>query len=389
MRRSGHSRGVEQAENRLLTRAARSRAATVRERPGRAGGGVAALAVALLALAPLAGQNRPLRTVSVNGSLPAASKLRIDAGGPVTLEGGASKAIVYTVKAGVDARDESEARAMLERSGVRAVLDGEWMVLSTASGTTLTVKTPPLRAVEARSRGGDIVADRIGGSCRLVTGGGDIRVGRVEGPLHCMTGAGRITVESAGGEAVLESNGGDILATELGGSALAQTAAGTIRVIRAGGAVTAITGGGQIVIDKAVGVVTARNMAGPVRVGSAAGVRCESDNGGIQVSHISGDVRVSTAWGNIVASLLGGRAAESTLATGNGDITVTIPSNLGVTIRAENDMADTIRRIVSEFPGLPVRMLGRRVVAEGAVNGGGPVLRISDMGGTIFIRRQP
>jgi DUF4097 and DUF4098 domain-containing protein YvlB len=351
---------------------------------------LALLAAALLALVPLAGQNRPaLRTVTAGGTLPAAPKLRIDAGGPVILEGGPSKAIVYTVKATVDARNEGEALAMLERFGVRAALDGEWMVLTTASGATLTVKTPPLRAVEVRSRGGEIAADGIGGRCNLVTGGGDIRVGRVEGALHCMTGAGRITVESARGEAVLESNGGDILVTEVGGSALAQTAAGTIRVVHAGGTVTAITGGGQIVIDNAVGIVTARNMAGPVRVGSAAGVRCESGNGGIEVSNISGDMRVSTAWGNIVASLLGGRAAEGALATGNGDITVTIPSNLGVTIRAENDMADTLRRIISEFPGIPVRMLGTRVVAEGAVNGGGPVLRISDTGGTIFIRRQP
>ena len=123
-------------------------------------------------------------------------------------------------------------------------------------------------------------------------------------------------------------------------------------------------------------------------MGGAAGLRCESGNGGIQAINISGAMRVSTEWGNIVASLLGGRQAESALSTGNGDITVTIPSNVGVTIRAENDMADTIRRIVSEFPGIPVRMRGMRVVAEGAVNGGSPVLRISDMGGTIFIRRQ-
>ena len=316
MRRSGHFRGVEQAENRLLTRAARSRAATVRERLSRAGGAVAALAVALLALGPLAGQNRPtLRTVTAGGSLPAAAKLRIDAGGPVTLEGGASQAIVYTVKASVYARSEGEARALLERSGIRAGLEGEWMVLTTASGAALTVRAPRLRAVviassegavevagiegnlEVRSRGGEIGADRIGGSCNLVTNGGDIRVGRVEGALHGMTGAGRITVGSARGDAVLESNGGDILATELGGTTLAQTAAGTIRVIQAGGPVTAITGGGQIVIDKAMGIVTARNMAGPVRVGSAAGVRCESGNGGIQVSHVSGDMRVSTAMG--------------------------------------------------------------------------------------------
>jgi hypothetical protein len=61
---------------------------------------------------------------------------------------------------------------------------------------------------------------------------------------------------------------------------------------------------------------------------------------------------------------------------------------VGVTIRAENRLADTIQRIVSDFPGVPVRMQGMRVVAEGQVNGGGPLLQISDTGGTIFIKRQ-
>ncbi len=91
-----------------------------------------------------------------------------------------------------------------------------------------------------------------------------------------------------------------------------------------------------------------------------------------------------------MASLTGARAiADSFLATGNGDITVLIPPNLGVTVWAENAMADSTRRIVSDFPGIPVRMRGMQVVAEGQVNGGGPLLRISATGGTIYIKREP
>jgi hypothetical protein len=44
---------------------------------------------------------------------------------------------------------------------------------------------------------------------------------------------------------------------------------------------------------------------------------------------------------------------------------------------------------VCDFPNIPVRMRGMQVVAEGAVNGGGPLLQITGMGGTIFIKRQP
>jgi hypothetical protein len=357
------------------------------------------LALVLLAAVPLAGQNKrgdSRHIATVSGSASAAQFLRIEAGGPVTLEGGVAQAIEYTVT--------SPSRA--ERAGVRAVSEGQWAVLTTESGAALSVRAPRLMAVvisssgatveangiagtlEVRSQGGDIAADRIGGNSDLTTAGGDIRVGSVEGALRCMTGAGRITVQAARGEAVLVSGGGDIGAGDLGGTVTARTGAGAVRLVKAGGQVTAMTGGGQIVIGKAGGQVTIRTGAGPVLVGGAAGLHCESGNGGIQVSNISGAMRVATAWGNIAASLLAGPMGESALSTANGDITVTIPSNVGVTIRAENDMADTIRRIVSEFPGVPVRMRGTRVVAEGAVNGGGPVLRISDMGGTIFIKRQ-
>ncbi len=135
--------------------------------------------------------------------------------------------------------------------------------------------------------------------------------------------------------------------------------------------------------------MTAKNSAGPVQVGSAQGVSCESGGGGVQLANISGGVRVSTAVGSIFAGLLAGKSmADSFLSTGSGDITVFIPSNVGVTIRAQNELADNIRRIISDFPAIRVRVEGGQVIGEGPVNGGGPVLRISGTGGTIFIKRQ-
>jgi hypothetical protein len=99
-------------------------------------------------------------------------------------------------------------------------------------------------------------------------------------------------------------------------------------------------------------------------------------------------MRVSTSLGNIMAALLGPHLADSFLATNNGDITVLIPSNVGVNIRAQNEMADTMRRILTEFNSVTVRRQGRQLVAEGQVNGGGPLLQISATAGTIFIRKQ-
>jgi DUF4097 and DUF4098 domain-containing protein YvlB len=371
---------------------------------------------AVLALLPLAAMAQPGvvregdRWVRVfYGAAPAAHRLRVNAHGPVTLAAGTSNNVQYIVRVSVRERTEARARRVLSQYAVRLETQGPWTVLTAPGGpviSTVTVKTPYLNAavistsdgvVEASgvdgtldidTGGGELSVDRIRGNCKLITGGGDIRVGRVGGTLHCSTGAGRITVGNVRGESVIETMGGDIIATETGGPVRATTGGGGIHILRAGGAVNATTGGGEIIVDKASGIVMARNMAGPVQVGAASGVHCESGTGGIRLTNITGAMRVSTSMGNILASLMGGRLADSFLATGNGDITVLIPSNVGVTIRAQNEMSDTMRRIISEFPAIQARRQGTQVVAEGSVNGGGPLLQISATVGTIFIKRQ-
>jgi DUF4097 and DUF4098 domain-containing protein YvlB len=240
-----------------------------------------------------------------------------------------------------------------------------------------------------KSRTGEVTVDRIGGPATVSTGGGDVRIGVVGGTLRCLTGGGKITLQAARGDAVLETHGGDIVVGDVAGALRAQTVAGNIRVHLAGGQLTAITGGGEVAIVRAGSAVSVRNLAGPVRLGSAqGGFECQSASGGIRLSGVTGPMRVSTSLGSIVADLAGAHLADSFLSTTGGDITVLIPSNLGVTIHAENRMSDTLRRIVSDFPAIPVSRMGSRVVAQGAANGGGPLLRISATGGTIFIRRR-
>jgi hypothetical protein len=344
-----------------------------------------------------------------SGTAPAGRRLRINAHGPVTVQAGAAKSISYTVHLSVRARTEAEAHLVMQRYNVRVTPQGEWVVLTAPGGpviSTVTVKAPRLEqvvvstsdgavdasgiegALDVETRAGELSADRIGGDCRLVTGGGDIRVGTVGGGLRCSTGAGAIHVGTVRGAAILETVGGDITAADVGGTVRVETGGGGIHIIKAGGAVSAGNGGGEIVVDSANGIVTVRNMAGPVKVGAAAGVQCESGSGGINVTNIAGGMRVSTSLGNIMASLLAGKLTDSFLATGNGDITVYIPSNVGVNVRAQNDLADSIRRIAVDFPGVRVRRQGRLIVAEGPVNGGGPLLQISATVGTIFIRKQ-
>jgi DUF4097 and DUF4098 domain-containing protein YvlB len=343
------------------------------------------------------------------GNTPATTRLRVNAHGPVTLEAGAAGNVSYTVRVTVRARTESEARQVMQRYRVAAERIGDTTIITAPAGpviSTVTIKAPRLLsawistsdgAVEATgvdggltvdTGAGELRADRIRGDCKLNTGGGDVHVGSVGGVLRCMTRAGKINVGLVKGEATMETYGGDIAATEIKGSVRAQTGGGGIHIVRAGAGVNAGTAGGPIIVEHAGGLVIARNMAGPVQVGAASGVQCESGSGGVRVTNIAGPMRVSTSLGNIMAAFLGPRLADSFLATSNGDITVLIPSNVGVHIRAQNDMADTMRRIFTEFNSVTVRRQGRQLVAEGQVNGGGPLLQLSATAGTIFIRKQ-
>jgi DUF4097 and DUF4098 domain-containing protein YvlB len=371
-----------------------------------------------IALLPLAGFAQPWLTHegdlwvrTYNDTAPAKPRVRINSHGPVWMEGNASPAqFVFSVKVAVRARTQADARVRLEKLQVRAETQGEWLVVTTPGGyATSSVVMHAPRLVEAYVTSSDgqvevygvdgplhvdtganqIKVDRIHGDCGLSTGGGDIQAGRVDGSLYCTTVAGAIRSQLVGRDAVFQTNGGDIEAQQVNGLAHVETGGGTVHIHYAGGQVTAVNGGGPIIIDRAGGVVTVRNVAGAVHIGAAAGIRCESSNGGnIQLSHIVGPMSVSTDAGNILANLMGSRLAESLLATGNGDITVVIPSNISVTIRAENQMADTLRRIVSEFREIQPRPIGTHLVAQGQVNGGGPLLQISASAGTIFLKRQ-
>lgn len=351
-----------------------------------------------------------VETLTGREAVSAAPKLRITSRGGVALRGMAQNELTYILKVRVKARSEAEARRLVKSFGVKAARGAGYIQLAVQRGdgmADLQVKAPrrcPEAAitttegmleiydlhgsVNAETGGGNVKADGIHGNLSARTAGGDITIGTVDGNARCATAGGKITANLVRGEANFETGGGDLSAQEVGGLVHASTMAGSIRIRRAGSAVIASTGGGPIDVGQAQGVVTAKNSAGPVQVGSAKGVRCESV-GAVHLDNISGSMRVTTAIGSIIASLLAGKPiADSFLSTGKGDITVFIPSNVGVTIRAQNELSDSIRRIVSDFPGVSVRVEGGQVIAEGAVNGGGPILRISGTGGTIFIKRQ-
>ncbi len=357
---------------------------------------------------------------SFTGSIASAGmdRLRVETVGGVALWGEAGDHAVYTLKARVQARNAREADALLRQFEVKTKREGQTSYLSVSSARRISelpelsmsvprgwrriwvetrggnVQATNLDAdLEARSAGGQINVDAITGRCELRTGGGDIQVGTVGGSARCYSGGGIIRVLSAGAESWFETAGGEIFVHQAAGPVHAATAGGNIRIDRALGTVFARTAAGLIQVQQADGAVTAESFGGAIQVNAANGVKCDSAGGPIRLRNVGGPLRASTAAGSILAELLSGnRIEDSTLSTNAGDITVFIASNLPLTVSARNESLGAMGRIISDFPEIRVRTAAVQgvspVMAEGALNGGGPLLRLNVVGGTIYLRRQ-
>jgi hypothetical protein len=339
---------------------------------------------------------------TTTGPLPADNGLlRIVADGAVVVRGEERSDLGYMV------RNRAATREEISRMEMKSVREGEWTTIKLpvpvseirvpralrrirVEGRGDSVEVYDLSGqVEVASGGAKIRIDRVAGDVAVRTGGGQVWLGTLGGSVRCFSGGGRITAGSIAGEAELATQGGEIAIGQVAGPLRASSGGGGIKVERAGQGATLTTAGGSIEVGQAGGPVVAQSAAGAIQVRSSANVRCNSGNGAIRLSAVSGQLRASTALGGIVADLAaGGTIRDSEIAAVLGDITVFIPSNLAVTVQATNT-GSAASRIVSDFPEIQPRpAYGARMEAGGTVNGGGPVLKLSTSGGTIYLRRR-
>lgn len=354
-----------------------------------------------------------IQTVTGTVTAQPSGRMKISTRGPVTVSGASGGQVEYDLIRKVRARSMEEARQLLEKVSLRGAQQGDLtsLIVTTGPGTSfgaavLTLRVPRrMRETQIETYGGEVTASsligdlqaltgggriqlaEIGGNVQAKTAGGEIQLGAIGGTVRCVSAGGPIRAGTIGGDARLETAGGDIVIREVKGRVNAVTAGGGILIGQAGATVSVNTAGGSIEIGSARGMVTAESLGGPILVGTATGVHCETAGGAIRLQNVSGSLRAATGLGNISASLAESGAADSFLSTGSGDITVFVPSNLGIRIEAHNDAAQSLRRIVSDFPDVAIRRQGLMIVGEGVINGGGPLLRLAGAGGTIYIRR--
>jgi TonB family protein len=359
----------------------------------------------------------------------------------VPLEPGSASVVRYSVHIETDAR-ASLAEHLLDHYSLAAKATSTGVEIngalppqiahSSATGAQFWVQfevaVPRGYSVEVKTDAGDIETQDIGGTAFLSTQGGNIRTGRiggnaprvaapgrpaakletqgghiqvadVAGDLNAFTAGGHITAGNIAGDALLHSGGGHLRAGQLGGRADLSTDGGNISVGRAANFVSVRTGGGQIDFGEVRGSVRAQTGGGGIRIMYVAGpMEVESSAGSICLTRVAGTVRAATAGGTIRAWInpdapsSGGTvhlAGASQLTSGNGDIAVFLPRNLAADIDAMVESGGEHR--IEADPGLALTIQTSehgtgRVHAVGALNGGGPSLKLRTNSGTIRLQ---
>jgi hypothetical protein len=356
------------------------------------------------------------------GEIAGGSRLRVSVTGGVTVDGRAEPGFEWRVTRRVKADTEKEARAIFERARFSAARLGPTATLTMEEpncgrcgfSAELEVGTPiQLQEAIVGTRGGEVrihniqgrvIADSaggameigdIGGAVRATTAGGPIHLGSIGGEVLCETAGGTISVDEARSNATLTSSGGSIKAGTIGGFLRAETAGGDVSAVRVDGRVTAGTSGGSISVGQAGGPVNAESAGGSIEIAFAPkGVRVETAGGRIRLNDVAGQVYAANATGDIQAFFLAGAPlADSLLETNLGTIVVYLPANARLAIEATVDFAKGLNRIESEFEAIQVVPVGdtpgmTSLHASGAINGGGPVLRIRNTNGRIQIRKR-
>ncbi len=360
-------------------------------------------------------------THEVSGTLAGAKNLRVQVdAGSVTVEGTDQSDIKYALHSRAPGASEEKARRNFNAYHVSGSVRGDTAVIVAEyegngprrfSGEFSITVPRGIESVSVETRGGGVTAMHLGGKVDVQTGGGQLRVEDVKGTVRAQTGGDNVDIASVGGEVYLQTGGGRITLRDIRGNinastgggdvvlqsghgeAVLETGGGNVQVQQCGGKLRASTGGGNLEIGDVAGSVELETGGGSIRLGSAKGfVRAETGAGKIELNGVP-SARAETGSGSVLVRLTSGQGANesSVLETAAGDVVVYLDPALRVSIRADIDMANG-HTISSDFSEIKVTTEGgewgpQAVSAQGGLNGGGAMVKLTTASGNIQIRR--
>jgi DUF4097 and DUF4098 domain-containing protein YvlB len=264
--------------------------------------------------------------------------------------------------------------------------------------------------LEIETEGGDILADELQGDIKLITAGGNLSIERITGETVLQSTGGDISIKNcqgrfrahtSGGTIELFENQGQYNVSTLGGDIRLSTIKGELELMTIGGSIFAhnLTGkklhcrssSGSIIAEEINGNFVCQTQDGNIQIESLKGLcNLTTANGNIVLDYLRGTLVLDAANGNIIGENIFGPIQAYTssgdidfkisydsgsadysisLETVSGNIDVSVPKNLPVTIEAEIQGGKMAGVISSDIP-ISLEDTDSNIFAKGQVNEG-------------------
>ena len=215
----------------------------------------------------------------------------------------------------------------------------------------------------------DISIVNVIGDVNVETFNAGLRLQGITGRIDAVTSVGNIDLKGFNGDAVLQTKSGNITLAAGFGDVKAKTSGGNIQAVHVRGAVDGRTSGGNVTLRECKGGADLKTAGGSIEV--------END----------GPVLAKTSGGSIRCQLQKVSTSENLLLdleTMGGSINVSLVPDIAATVKA------TVLggSVTTEFP-VTVEASGtvKPDQLQGAINGGGPLLKLRSVGGNIILRK--
>jgi Putative adhesin len=186
-------------------------------------------------------------------------------------------------------------------------------------------------------------------------------------------------------EADLRTSGGSITVGDLEGRLHARTSGGNVRLGKISGEIDASTSGGNVELAEGKAETKLSTSGGNIILGHIAGPAVVNTSGGdIRAARIENTLSARTSGGNVVVTFVGGFRGDCVLSTSGGKVKATVDPTAGFQLDASTSGGGV------KAEGLTITIdkggAGKSRLS-GAVNGGGPALKLRSSGGDIVIAR--
>lgn len=355
------------------------------------------IAIALIALVslPASAQVRTF-SASAGGTL----ELQLEAGGTVTITGGASEVRVEVNRSG---RDADEVSVSFDERGDRIIVTSEYESRGRHNARmSYDIRVPSRFNIDLQSTGGSVEISGITGNFEGQTMGGGLSLRDLSGSADLQTMGGEINLRDSDLDGKLHTMGGNITLTNVDGSVEATTMGGNVTHEGTGSRQKALkvhSMGGNVRIGDAPAGANLETMGGDIRAGNVgAFLEAETMGGDIDVQAVNGWIEARTMGGNVSVAMTGGTSGDRhvTITSMGGDIELRVPAGLSMEFDIQIEIEGRGRdagdyAIESDFeldvsvPTGSTQGRRARLTAQGSANGGDNLIKIRTVNGDVRI----